>query len=81
MIEYMRRRLTLEDKPVRLKQVLRTLQTHNALVCAFLAVLELVRLQAVQLRQDKVFGDILIRKHTGFDTAFANAPAVQDDWR
>jgi segregation and condensation protein A len=81
MIEYLRRRLTMEDKPVRLKQLLRSLQSRNALVCAFLAMLELVRLQAVQLRQENVFGDILIRKHANFDAAFASAPAVQDDWR
>ncbi len=81
MIEYLRRRLTMEDRPVRLKQVLRALQSRHALVCAFLAVLELVRLQAVQLRQDRVFGDILMRKHSGFDTAFADTSAAGDDWR
>ncbi|MFB3815848.1 MAG: ScpA family protein [Terriglobales bacterium] len=81
MIEYVRRRLTMEDRPVRLKQVLRTLQSHHALVCAFLAVLEMVRLQAVELRQDRVFGDILMRKHKNFESAFADAPAVRDDWR
>jgi len=81
MIGYFRRRLMLEDKPVRLKQILRSLNSRNALVCAFLAVLELVRLQAVQLRQDKVFGDILIRKHTMFDTALADSNAPRDDWK
>ncbi len=79
MVEYMRRRLAMEDKPVRLKQLLRALQSRHALVCAFLAVLELVRLQAVQLRQDRVFGDILMRKHTGFDAAFTDN--AKDDWR
>jgi len=66
---------------VRLKQLLRALQSREALICAFLAVLELVRLQAVQLRQDTVFGDILVRKHTHFDSALADADAVHDDWR
>jgi segregation and condensation protein A len=77
----MRRRLMLEDRPVRLKQVLRTLRSRHALVCAFLAMLELVRLQAVQLHQEQTFGDILIRKYVNFDTAFADAPAVKDDWK
>jgi segregation and condensation protein A len=81
MVEYMRRRLMLEDRPVRLKQVLRTLRSRHALVCAFLAMLELVRLQAVQLHQEQTFGDILIRKYVNFDTAFADAPAVKDDWK
>jgi segregation and condensation protein A len=81
MLDYLRRRLALEDRPVRLKQVLRTLQTRNALVCAFLAVLELVRLQAVQLRQDKVFGDVLMRKHANFDSVLADNAEARDDWR
>jgi len=54
---------------------------RNALISAFLALLELVRLQAVLLRQDKVFGDILIKKHEMFDTIMGEAPAVKDDWR
>lgn len=81
MIDYVRRRMMLEDKPLKLKQVLRHLTSQRALVCAFLAVLELVRLQAVLLRQDGVFGEILLKKHTGFDTAFGEQSAVKDDWR
>jgi segregation and condensation protein A len=81
MVEYLRRRLTMEDRPVRLKQVLRTLQTQHALVCAFLALLEMVRLQAVQLHQDRVFGDILIRKHVRFDSLGSEDGAMRDDWR
>lgn len=81
MVEYMRRRLMLEERPVRLKQMLRSLRSRHALVCAFLAMLELVRLQAVQLRQENTFGDIIIRKYINFDTAFADAPAVKDDWK
>jgi segregation and condensation protein A len=81
MIEYMRRRMTVEDKPVRLKQILRHLNSQRALVCAFLAVLELVRLQAVVLRQEAVFGDIILKKQQGFDTAFGEQSAVKDDWK
>src|SRR5512146_925049 len=78
MIEYVRRRLMVEEKPVRLKQVFKHLNSQRALVCAFLAVLELVRLQAILLRQDGVFGEILLKKHTGFDTAFGEQSAVKD---
>jgi segregation and condensation protein A len=81
MIDYVRRRLSLEDRPVRLKQMLRSLRSRSALVCAFLAILELIRLQAVLARQDKVFGEIVLKKHTNFDTLMAQNPAVQDDWR
>jgi len=81
MIDYLRRRLALEDKPVRLKQVLRNVQSRNALVCMFLALLELVRLQAILLRQERVFGDILLKKHASFDTVMAEQAAVRDDWK
>ena len=81
MIDYLRRRLALEDKPVRLQQVLRNVQSRNALVCMFLALLELVRLQAILLRQERVFGDILLKKHASFDTVMAEQAAVRDDWK
>ena len=82
MIDYFRRRLMLEERPVRLKQVLRSLHSRSALICAFLALLELVRLQAVLLRQDRIFGDIVIKKHTMFDTvAGEDNTAVRDDWK
>src|SRR5246500_795433 len=81
MIDYLRRRLSLEDKPVRLKQVLRNIESRQALVCMFLAMLELVRLQAVQLRQERMFGEILIRKHVGFEAIMNEQAAVRDDWK
>ena len=81
MIDYLRVRLTLEDKPVRLKRLLRNVHSPQALVCMFLALLELVRLQAVQLRQDTLFGEILVRKHFHFDQVMTEHAAVRDDWR
>ena len=81
MIDYLRRRLSLEDRPVRLKQMLRHIESRPALVCMFLAMLELVRLQAVQLRQDRMFGEILIRKHVGFEAIMNEQAAVRDDWK
>ena len=81
MINYVRRRLSLEERPVRLKQMLRSLHSRSALVCAFLAILELIRLQAILARQDSVFGEIVLKKHTNFDALMAENPPVQDDWR
>jgi segregation and condensation protein A len=81
MIEYLRRRLSLEERPLRLKEFLRNVQSRQALVCMFLAMLELVRLQAIQLRQDRLFGEILVRKHDGFDAIMAEQTAVKDDWK
>jgi segregation and condensation protein A len=80
MIDYLKRRLALEDQPIRLKQLLRNIESRQTLVCVFLALLELVRLQAIQLRQDRLFGEILIRRHAGFEAVMAEA-AVRDDWK
>jgi segregation and condensation protein A len=66
---------------VRLKQLLRNIDSRQALVCMFLAILELVRLQAVQLRQERLFGEILIRKHVAFDEILSEQAAVKDDWK
>jgi segregation and condensation protein A len=81
MISYLQRRLTLEDRPLRLKQLLRNVNSQQTLVCMFLALLELVRLQAIQLRQDRLFGDILLRKHIGFEAVMTEQATVKDDWR
>jgi segregation and condensation protein A len=81
MIDYFKRRLVMEDRPIRLKQLLRTLHTRNALVCAFLALLEMVRLQAILLRQEAVFGEILIKKNARFEEVMSEQDSVRDDWR
>jgi len=40
------------------------------MIVAFLAVLEMVKLQAVAFMQEKQFGAILLRKHKMFDLIF-----------
>src|SRR5581483_3988859 len=81
MIEYLRRRLSLEERPIRLGQLLSNVNSRNALVCMFLGLLELVRLQAIQVRQDRLFGEIVVRKHTHFEEVMNQQAAVRDDWR
>ena len=67
MIQFLARRLTMEDKPVALRRLLSHTRSERALIAMFLALLELVRLQAILLRQDRAFSEIFIKKHTGFD--------------
>jgi segregation and condensation protein A len=81
MIQYLHKRLSIEDRPIRLKQMLRNLPSRQALVCMFLALLELVRLQAIQVRQDHLFGEVLVRKHSHFEQVMTEQAAVRDDWR
>src|SRR5215470_7973483 len=81
MIQYLQRRLSIEERPIRLKQMLRNIPSRQALVCMFLALLELVRLQAIQVRQDHIFGEVLVRKHSHFEEVMTQQAAIRDDWR
>jgi segregation and condensation protein A len=81
MIEYVKRRLTMEDKPISLRRLLHNTHTERALICMFLAMLELVRLQAVLLHQPAMRGDILIKKTDNFDQVLADQAQARDDWR
>jgi segregation and condensation protein A len=81
MIDYVKRRLVMEDKPISLQRLLHNTHTERALICMFLAMLELVRLQAVLLHQPKLQGDILIKKTEAFDQVFADQAQTRDDWR
>jgi segregation and condensation protein A len=80
MIDYVKRRLLMEDRPVSLRRMLHNTHTERALICMFLAMLELVRLQAVLLHQPKQLGDILVKKADRFDEIFEDQAAARDDW-
>jgi len=71
----------MEDKPVSLRRLLHNTHTERALICMFLAMLELVRLQAVLLHQPNQQGDILIKKTETFDQVLADQAQTRDDWR
>jgi segregation and condensation protein A len=81
MIEYVKRRLMMEDKPVSLRRMLHNTHTERAVICMFLAMLELVRLQAVLLHQPVIQGDILIKKTENFEQVFTDQAQARDDWR
>ncbi len=78
MLDYVRRRLTMEDGPIALRRLLQQVRSDRALICTFLALLEMVRLQAILLRQNSSFGEIYIKKHENFDSAILEG---RDDWR
>jgi segregation and condensation protein A len=64
MTDRLWQRFAAEDAPLRLSQVLRHARSERALICSFLALLELVRLQMILLRQDRSFSDVLMRRNT-----------------
>jgi segregation and condensation protein A len=82
MIQFLARRLTMEDKPLALRRLLSHTRSERALIAMFLALLELVRLQAILLRQDRQFSEIFIKKHSGFDALMNEGLGnARDDWR
>jgi segregation and condensation protein A len=82
MIQYLSRRLMLEDQPVALHKLLSHTRSERALIAMFLALLELVRLQAILLRQDREFSEIFIKKQAGFDTLLNQGlGGASDDWK
>ena len=70
-IEFLRNMLVSVDRPVELLEVFERQGSARALVATFLAVLEMVRMQAVLLRQSEMFGSIVVRKHKMFDVVFS----------
>ena len=81
MIEFLRRRLMMEDRPVALSKLLANSRSTSAVIAMFLALLELVRLQAILLRQDRGFSEIFVKKNSGFEQVMNDRLALQDDWR
>ncbi len=82
MIDYVRRRLLMEDKPVALSRMLANSRSERSLIAMFLALLEMVRLQAILLRQDANFAEVYVKKQDGFEALMEERMRhMQDDWQ
>jgi segregation and condensation protein A len=71
--------LASPDNSVSIVQFFEACPSRHAMIVAFLAVLEMVKLQAVLLTQEKQFGDILVKKAKAFDVAFDESGALRID--
>jgi segregation and condensation protein A len=76
MMDRLRQRLLATDEPISLIEFFETCETKSAMIVALLAVLEMVRMQAVLLVQSDLFEDIRLRKHKMFDAVFAGPDAM-----
>ncbi len=76
MMDRLRQRLVVTDEPISLIEFFETCETKNAMIVALIAVLEMVRMQAVLLVQSDLFEDIRLRKHKMFDAVFAGPDAM-----
>src|SRR5881275_1496202 len=65
------------DNSVNLIHFFEACPSRHAMIVAFLAVLEMVKLQAVALAQEKMFGEILVRKGKAFDVVFDGHGAIR----
>lgn len=69
-IRFLKHLLQSDDQPVRLRDVLLRQRAPRAVIATFLALLEMVKAQAIEIRQNELFGEVVIRKHANFDQAF-----------
>jgi segregation and condensation protein A len=69
--------LASDDSSVNLIRFFEACPSRHAMIVAFLAVLEMVKMQAIAMVQEKQFGEILLRKHKMFDTVFDEYGAVR----
>lgn len=72
MIQFMKDMLDNQPKGTRFsaRQLFEKQPSRRGLICLFLALLELVKRQAISLQQSEAFGDIDIAKEKPFDEAF-----------
>ncbi|HYW47204.1 MAG TPA: segregation/condensation protein A [Bryobacteraceae bacterium] len=72
-----------EDEPVFILRIFERQRSRRAMIALFLAVLEMVRMQAVVVTQKDLFGEIALRRHANFDTVFASdqpIAAIEKDY-
>jgi segregation and condensation protein A len=70
--------LASETNTVNLVTFFDACPSRHAMIVAFLAVLEMVKLQAVALAQETQFGDIVVRKSKMFETILDEHGAIRD---
>ena len=67
---------TRPDRPLFILQILERQRSLRAMICLFLAVLEMVKSQAVEIVQKELFGEIALRKHANFEAAIGSPVAM-----
>ena len=85
MMAYLREQFVAAGpgQPVFILRVFEMQRTRRAMIALFLAVLEMVRMQAVVLTQKDLFGEIALQRHANFDAVFATGEpiaAIEEDY-
>ena len=85
MIRYLRDRFVEvgEGKPVYILRIFEQQSSVRAMIALFLAVLEMVRMQAVVVTQKDLFGEIALERHACFTEVFSSdqpMAAIEKDY-
>jgi segregation and condensation protein A len=85
MIRYLRDRFVEvgEGKPVFILRIFEQQSSRRSMIALFLAVLEMVRMQAVVVTQKDLFGEIALQRHSRFTEVFASdepMAAIEKDY-
>ena len=73
MVEHVKGVLMASSRPVPLDQLMAGYASRPALIALFLALLELVRLHAILLRQKDLFTSIMVHRHKRFEDMMSGA--------
>ena len=71
------------ERPVFIMRLLERQRTRRAMIAMFLAVLEMVRMQAVVVAQKDLFGEIALQRHENFEAVFSSdqpIAAIEKDY-
>jgi segregation and condensation protein A len=75
MMAFLFEKIVSAPDSVALSDVLPEITSRRALITAFLALLELTRLHAIYLKQDKAFGEITARANPNYELSQSFSPA------
>jgi segregation and condensation protein A len=75
MMAYLFEKIVSSRDTVALTQVLPEISSRRGLITAFLAILELTRLHAIYLKQERAFGEITARANPDYELSKSFSPA------
>jgi chromatin segregation and condensation protein Rec8/ScpA/Scc1 (kleisin family) len=75
MMAFLFEKIVSAPEAVSLTEILPEVRSRRALITAFLALLELTRLHAIYLRQQKAFGEITARANPDYELSKSFSPA------
>lgn len=72
---------TRKDRPLFILQLMEQLRSRRAMICLFLAVLEMVKTHTVEILQADLFGEIALARGDRFSEQDADALAIEEDYK